>query len=249
MARIVFGVNPVLEALRARPDAVTRLLVAEGAKPHALAEILALARKADVRIENVARDRVDRAAEGGVHQGIAAEVADFQYAELEDLLAPRKDGAAPLLLVLDGIQDPHNLGALVRSAHAFGAHGVVIPQDRAVGMTGAAVKASAGALEHIQVARVVNIARTIDALKEANIWTAAAVLEGDTLPWQLDLAGPSALVIGSEGKGVRPLVAKACDFRVRIPMAAGFSSLNASAAGAALLYEALRQRSHAPENG
>jgi 23S rRNA (guanosine2251-2'-O)-methyltransferase len=249
MARQVFGVNPVLEALRAHPDEVERLLVADGAKPHALGEILSRARKASVRVENVPRDRLDRLAAGGVHQGLLAEVADFQYAELEDLLAPRPDGQAPLLLVLDGIQDPHNLGALIRSAHALGAHGVVVPQDRASGVTAVAAKASAGAVEHTKVAQVVNLARAVEQIKEAGIWTAAAVVDGDQLPWQLDLAGPSALVVGAEGKGVRPLVAKTCDHRVRIPMAGSLGSLNASAAGAVLLYEALRQRQRPDKPG
>ena len=242
MARIVFGVNPVLEALRAHPDQVERILLAEGAKPHALAEIQSRARTARVRVETLPRARLDSAAEGGVHQGVVAEVAEFRYVELEDLLEPRE--APPLIVLLDGIQDPHNLGALIRSAHAFGANGVVIPQDRAAGVTGVAVKASAGATEHCPVARVVNLSRAVEQLKEANIWTAAAVVDGDTLPWQLDLKGPSALVIGAEGKGVRPLVAKTCDHRVRIPMAGSLGSLNASAAGATLLYEAVRQRAH-----
>lgn len=240
MSRIVFGVNPVLEALRAHPDQIERLLLADGAKPHALGEIMARAKKAGVRVDTVPRERLNTAAEGGVHQGVVAEVADFQYADLEDLLEP--ENGTPLLVVLDGIQDPHNLGALIRSAYAFGANGVVIPQDRASGVTAVAAKASAGAIEHCPVARVVNLARAIEQIKEANIWTAAAVLDGDKLPWQLDLKGPSAIVIGAEGTGVRPLVAKTCDFRVKIPMLGQLGSLNASAAGAALLYEAVRQR-------
>jgi len=241
VSRTVFGVNPVLEALRAHPEQVERVVFAEGAKPHALGEIRSRAQKAHVRVDQVPRARLDAQSEGGVHQGVLAEVADFAYAELEDLLEPR-EGPPPLLVLLDGIQDPHNLGALIRSAHAFGARGVVIPADRAVGVTAVAAKASAGAVEHCQVARVVNLARAVESLKEAGIWTAAAVVDGDTLPWQLDLAGPSALVLGAEGKGVRPLVARTCDFRVRIPMAGALGSLNASAAGAALLYEAHRQR-------
>jgi 23S rRNA (guanosine2251-2'-O)-methyltransferase len=243
MARTVFGVNPVLEVLRARPEEVERLLLADGAKPHALGEILSRAKKAHVRVEHVPRERLDRASEGGVHQGVIAEVAEFRYADdVETLLEAVPEGEAPLLLLLDGIQDPHNLGALIRSAHALGAHGVVIPQDRASGVTAVAAKASAGAVEHTRIARVVNLTRAVEQLKEAQLWIAAAVVGGDKLPWQLDLKGPSALVIGAEGSGVRPGVAKACDFRVTIPMASGVGSLNASAAGATLLYEALRQR-------
>ncbi|MBS2027062.1 MAG: 23S rRNA (guanosine(2251)-2'-O)-methyltransferase RlmB [Deltaproteobacteria bacterium] len=241
MPRIIFGVNPVLEALRAHPDQVERILVAEGAKPHAIGEIHSRAGKARVRVETVPRNRLDAAAEGGVHQGVVAEVAEFKYVDLEDLLEGTSD-EPPLIVLLDGIQDPHNLGALIRSAHAFGADGVVIPQDRASGVTAVAAKASAGAVEHCKVARVVNLSRAVEQLKEANIWTAAAVVDGDKLPWELDLAGPSAIVIGAEGTGVRPLVAKTCDFRVRIPMAGSLGSLNASAAGATLLYEAMRQR-------
>jgi len=240
MSRLVFGVNPVLEALRAHPEKFERIVLAHGARPHAIGEIESRARKAKIRIETAARERLDAASEGGVHQGVLAELAEFEYAELEDLLEPAD--APPLLVLLDGIQDPHNLGALIRSAHAFGASGVVIPQDRAVGVTAVASKASAGATEHCRIARVVNLARAVEQLKSANIWTAAAVVDGDKLPWELDLAGPSALVIGAEGAGVRPLVAKTCDFRVRIPMAGALGSLNASAAGAVLLYEAMRQR-------
>jgi 23S rRNA (guanosine2251-2'-O)-methyltransferase len=242
MARRIFGVNPVLEALRAHPDNVERIILAEGAKQQALNEIILRASKARIRIEHVAREKLNTLAEGGVHQGVVADVADFKYTDLEDLLAERKDGDKQLLVMLDGIQDPHNLGALIRSAYAMGANGVVIPQDRAVGVTAVAAKASAGAVEHMPVARVVNMARAVDAAKEAGLWTAAAVIDGDKNPWDLDLVGASAIVIGSEGTGVRPGVVKACDFKVRIPMLGQLGSLNASAAGATLLYEAMRQR-------
>jgi 23S rRNA (guanosine2251-2'-O)-methyltransferase len=178
-----------------------------------------------------------------VHQGVGAELSEFRYAELPDLLeSARARGEPPLLLLLDGVTDPQNLGALVRSAHALGAHGVVVPKDRAAGMTPAAFKAAAGALEHCPIARVTNLSRAIDDLKEDRVWSVALAADGDRNLDELDLTAPIALVLGSEGKGVRPLVRKTCDHRARVPMMGGVGSLNVAAAGAVALYEAARQR-------
>jgi len=237
-------VNPVLEALRARADEVDRLFVTEGQLgAKAAAEILSRARDAGVRVERVTRERLASLADGGVHQGVVAELRGFEYAELQDILdAAEASGRPALVVVLDGIQDPHNLGAIVRSAHALGAHGVVIAKDRAVPITGVVAKASAGAVEHCPIARVVNISRALEELKEAGLWTAAADPESKEPLWSAKLDGPLALVVGAEGAGVREGVLKHCDFRLGIPMAGQVGSLNASVSAAILLYEVARQR-------
>lgn len=243
---VVFGINPVLEQLRARPDGAEQLFVAEGMLPRAqAAEILSRARDAGVKVQKLPRERLHQLAGGGVHQGVVLEVKGFEYMELEDLMdAEREDakGRAPLLVVLDGIQDPQNLGAILRSAHALGAHGVVIPKDRAVGVTGAVLKASAGAAAYTPVARVTNLSRALEALKEAGFWIAAADPEGDQALHQAKLDGALAVVVGAEGPGVRKGVLEHCDFRLRIPMSGEVASLNASVSAALLLYEVQRQR-------
>jgi 23S rRNA (guanosine2251-2'-O)-methyltransferase len=234
VSRFVYGVNPVLEALKAHPQDVLRVMVERG-KAEAVQRAAA---EAGVRVDEVQPRELSHRARGGVHQGVGAELAAFRYAELEDLL-----GASPaFLLVLDGVTDPQNLGALVRSAHALGAHGVVVPKDRAAGVTPAVFKAAAGALEHCPLARVTNLARAIDQMKEAGIWTVALAAEAEKELGEVDLAAPTALVLGSEGTGVRPLVRKSCDHVARISMAGKVGSLNVAAAGAVALYEVARQR-------
>ncbi|WP_141333274.1 23S rRNA (guanosine(2251)-2'-O)-methyltransferase RlmB [Myxococcus sp. AB025B] len=243
-ARHVYGVNPVLEALRARPDEVERLFIVEGQlAAKAAGELLSRARDAGVRVEKVTRERLAVMADGGVHQGVVLELRGFKYAELEDLLDAAQVSKRPaLVVVLDGIQDPHNLGAIIRSAHALGAHGVVIAKDRAVQVTGTVAKASAGAVEHCLIARVVNISRALDQLKEAGLWVAAADVDATEPMWSARLDGPLALVVGAEGGGVREGVLKHCDHRLRIPMAGQVGSLNASVSAGILLYEVARQR-------
>jgi 23S rRNA (guanosine2251-2'-O)-methyltransferase len=172
---------------------------------------------------------------------VVAVTGDYLYATVEAILAAAA-GRPPLVMVLDSVQDPQNLGALVRSAHVLGGHGVVVPRDRAVGVTPTVVKASAGATEHLPIALVTNIARTLDDLRKAGLWIVGAVAGDAKPPWQIDLAGPTALVLGAEGKGIRPLVLRGCDLCVRIPMLGRVASLNVAAAGAILLYEAARQR-------
>jgi 23S rRNA (guanosine2251-2'-O)-methyltransferase len=197
-------------------------------------------------VQPVPRPRagLDELAKGGVHQGVVAVVGEYNYAQLDELLAlAKKSGRPPLVLVLDSVQDPQNLGALVRTAHVVGAHGVVIPKDRAVGVTPAVVKASAGATEHVRIATVTNVARALEELKEAGLWIAGAVAAGDSkAPWEIDFTVPIALVLGAEGKGIRPLVQRGCDLLVQIPMEGEVASLNVGAAGAMLLYEIVRQR-------
>jgi len=243
-ARVVYGIHPVLAALRARPAEVERLLLVQGALPARVAgELLSRAQAARVRMERVPRERLASLSGGGVHQGVAAELRSYPYLEVADLLAAaRAAGAAPLLVVLDGIQDPHNLGAIVRSAHALGAHGVVLGRDRAAGVSAAAAKASAGAVEHLGVARVTNLSRALEELKREGLWVAAADPRGDTELWSARLDGPLALVVGAEGAGVRPGVLGHADFRLRIPVASAAGSLNASVAAGVLLAEVARQR-------
>jgi 23S rRNA (guanosine2251-2'-O)-methyltransferase len=242
--RVVYGMNPVRELLRSGADGLSELWLAEGGdRQRAFAELERGAREHGAKVRSAPRAKLDRLAGVTQHQGVVAVVADYRYREVEDLLdAARRSGKPPLLVLLDGVEDPHNLGAVVRSAHALGAHGVVVPRDRAASVTPTAAKASAGAIEHLPVARVTNLVRTLEELKEAGIWTVATVPDGDVTIQALDLTGPIALVIGGEGQGVRALVRKSCDHAARIPMEGRVGSLNASAAAAIALYEAMRQR-------
>jgi 23S rRNA (guanosine2251-2'-O)-methyltransferase len=241
--RIVYGLNPVRELLRASAE-VSELWLAEGGtRGAAFAELERLARNGDAKIRSAPRAKLDRLAGTDRHQGVVAVVADFRYAEVEEVLeAARASGRPALLVVLDGVEDPHNLGAIIRSAHALGAHGVVIPKDRAVGVTPAVAKASAGAVERIPVARVTNVAQCLEGLKEAGVWSVALAADGEKPLTGLDLKGAIALVLGSEGEGLRPLVRRTCDLAAHIPMTGGLDSLSVSAAAAVALYEAARQR-------
>ncbi|MGO9828881.1 MAG: 23S rRNA (guanosine(2251)-2'-O)-methyltransferase RlmB [Myxococcaceae bacterium] len=242
--RVVYGIHPVLEALRAHPGDVERLLMVDPApSSHQASEVLARAEAAGVRVERVPKERLGELATGGVHQGVLAELRAYAYAELQQLLAlARASTQPPLLVVLDGIQDPHNLGAIIRSAYAFGAHGVVLGKDRAAGVTAAVAKASAGAVEHLRIARVTNLSRALEELKGSGLWVAAADPTGDTPLWAAPLDGPLAVVVGAEGEGVRPGLLGHSDFRLRIPVAPGMGALNASVAAALFLYEVARQR-------
>jgi 23S rRNA (guanosine2251-2'-O)-methyltransferase len=230
VAEIIYGIRPVVEALKSRRRRVIEVLDSTGS-----GEVSSAA--GSVPIRKAQRCRVDELARGGVHQGVVARVEAYPYSSLEEILA------APqlLVLVLDGVTDPRNLGAVLRAADGAGASGVVIPKDKAVGVTAAAVKASAGASEHVRVARVTNLRRAVDSLKAANVWVYAAEAGGTDYA-KLDLAGPTAFVLGSEGRGVRRLVREACDGTVSVPMLGAVSSLNVSVAAAVLAYEARRQR-------
>lgn len=236
------GRNPVLEALRAG-RAINKLLVAKGSKEGSIREILSVAKEAGIIVQELDRSRLDALAEGRNHQGVIALVAAHRYYEVDEILAQAKaKGEDPLVLILDGIEDPQNLGSLLRTANAVGAHGVIIPERRAVGLTETVAKVSAGAVEYVPVARVTNIARTIEELKEQGLWVVGTHQEGKELYYQARLTGPLAVVIGSEGKGIGRLVAEKCDFMVRLPMLGQVTSLNAAVAGAILLYEIRRQR-------
>lgn len=229
---VIYGTRPVVEALRSGRRKVFEILdsVDDG-------EVVKAARSRNVTIKRVSRQQVEDLARGGVHQGVAARVEPYPYSGLDEILATPQ----PLVLVLDGVTDPRNLGAVLRVADGAGASGVVVPKDRSVGVTAAAVKASAGASEHVRVARETNLRRAIDRMKEAGLWVYAAEV-GGTSHTQLDLSGPVALVLGSEGRGVRRLVREGCDGTVSVPMLGAVESLNVSVAAAVLLYEARRQR-------
>ena len=242
--RYIYGVNPVLEAVRSRATEIERLYVVEaGASSRPAAELVARARSMGIEVEPVASERAAAMSQGGAHQGLVAQLRPFQYASLEDLLSLASGRSGPLLLVvLDGIQDPHNLGAIIRSAHALGAHGVVIPKDRSAPVSAAVAKAAAGATELIPVARVVNLSRAIEEIKKAGAWIAVAAPTAEEPLWSAKLTGPLAIVIGGEGSGIRPGVLRHCDLRVSIPMVGRIGSLNASVAAAIILYEIARRR-------
>lgn len=229
---VIYGIRPVIEALRSRRREVFEVLDAAGNR-----EVAEAAAASGVSVKRAPRDRIEDLARGGAHQGVVARVGPYPYAYLDELLA----SPDPLLVVLDGVTDPRNLGAVLRAADGAGASGAVIPKDRAVGVTAAAVKASAGASEHVRVARETNLRRAIDRMKEAGVWVYAAEA-GGTPYTEMDLAGPVALVLGSEGRGVRRLVREGCDGALSIPMLGAVGSLNVSVAAAVMLYEARRQR-------
>ena len=242
MSRIVYGLRPVEELLRSSRE-VSVLYLAGGERNAALKSLAEAASRRKIAIEERSKTDLLALAEGGLHQGAIAIAGDYQYVEPEELLlGPIGRGEIPLLLVLDSVQDPQNLGALIRSAHVLGAHGVLIPKDRAAQVTPSVVKASAGATEHVPIALCTNLSRTLEGWKESGVWIVGALADGGEDPWAIDFAAATALVLGAEGTGLRPLVAKSCDRRVKIPMAGQVASLNVSAAGAVLLYEAARQR-------
>lgn len=235
------GRNAVMELLRAGRT-VDKLFVAPDQNGR-MADIIALAKKSGAVVTQVDRRKLDAMSETGVHQGVIAQAAAHGYVSIDDILQVARDrGEQPLILVCDGLTDPHNLGAVIRSAETAGAHGVVIPKRRSVGLTATAAKASAGAIEHIGVARVTNLAAAIDELKENGVWVFGADAGGDKQLYEADFAGAAAIVIGSEGNGLSRIVHDKCDFIVSIPMKGKVNSLNASAAAAVLLYEAVRQR-------
>ena len=243
--RVIYGVNPVKELLRGpSPGGLSELWLAEGARSAAVAELEKAARAAGARVKHAPRAKLDQLAGSDHHQGVVGVLeGDFRYVEVEDLLAAaRSRGEPPFLVILDGVEDPHHLGAIARTAVAMGVHGLIIPRDRAVGVTPVVVKASAGLIDRCLVARVVNVARTVDELKEDGVWSVALAGDAAQEIGQLDLKMPTALVLGSEGEGVRPLVRKTCDHEARIAMAGSVESLSVSAAAAIALHEAARQR-------
>ena len=236
------GRNAVTEALRAGRT-IDKVFIAAGDTDRNLARLAAQAKEAGAVVVRIDRRKLNDMSPTGAHQGIIASVAAHEYASVEDMLrSAREKGEAPLLVVCDELSDPHNLGAIIRTAECAGAHGVIIPKRRSVGLTAVVGKASAGALEYMPVARVSNISSTLRDLKEKGVWVFGTAAEGATVLHQADLTLPAAIVIGNEGVGMSRIVAEHCDFKVSIPMKGRISSLNASAAAAILLYEAVRQR-------
>jgi 23S rRNA (guanosine2251-2'-O)-methyltransferase len=236
---IIYGVHPVIEALKA--GTVRRLRVA-GRAGDRLREVTELAAAAGIRVERVPQDAIDRLAHGATHQGVVADVESERAVGLRELV----EGPAPLIVVLDGIEDPHNLGAILRTADAAGVSGVVVQTRRSALHAGTVAKTSAGALSHVRVAEVVNIARAIQELKDLGVWSVGLAGEAGQPYDQVDLTGPTALVMGAEGPGLRRLVRESCDFLVSIPMEGHVGSLNVSVAAGIALFEALRQRRSKP---
>ncbi len=239
---VIEGRNAVIEALRAG-KAIDKILIQDGAQDGPIQTIKREAKKRDAMIRFVAKERLDQLSQTGKHQGVIAYAAAYEYAEVEDILAAaRAKNEPPFVFLLDNIEDPHNLGAIIRTANLAGAHGVIIPKNRAVGLTPTVARTSAGALNYTPVARVTNLAKTMEELKKEGLWFVCADMDGTTM-YELDLTGAIGLVIGSEGDGVGRLVKEKCDFVASIPMKGDIDSLNASVAAGVLAYEIVRQRS------
>ena len=239
---MIEGRNAVTEALRSGRT-INKVFLADGDTDRALGRLAAMAKDAGAVVVRIDRRRLNEMSLTGAHQGIIASVAVHGYATIDEILAAAEaKGEAPLIVLCDELSDPHNLGAILRTAECAGAHGVIIPKRRSVGLTAVVGKASAGAVEYIPVARVSNIAAAIRELKERGVWVFGTAADGALPLYSADLKGPAAIVIGNEGEGMSRIVAESCDFKVSIPMKGHISSLNASAAAAILLYEAVRQR-------
>ena len=238
--RVVAGRNPVSEALTGGRD-VERVFIADGAEG-SVSKIVAIAREKGVIVDFVPKEKIDAMAPGVKHQGVAAKVSEYKYAELEDIFAGAEAaGEDPFIIILDEIEDPHNLGAIIRTAECAGAHGIIIPKRRAATLTQTAALSAAGAIERMPVAQVTNLSRTIEELKEKGVWVGAADMDGETY-YEANLTGPIAIVIGNEGRGVGRLVKEKCDFVLSIPMYGEINSLNASNAAAVLMYGIRRAR-------
>lgn len=237
----IIGKNPVIEALKSNRD-INKILVAEGSQRGSMQQIIQLAKQENVIVQFVPKKKIDQITEGN-HQGVLAYVAAYQYAELDDLFAAaKKKDEPPFFLILDEIEDPHNLGSIMRTADAIGAHGIIIPKRRAVGLTATVAKASTGAIEYIPVVRVTNLARTIEELKERGVWIAGTDASASMDYRRMDGTLPLGLVIGSEGKGMGRLIKEKCDFLIYLPMVGKVTSLNASVAASLLMYEIYRKR-------
>lgn len=235
------GRNAVLEAFRSGKT-IDKLFVLDGCQDGPIRTIVREAKKQDVILNFVSNERLNQLSETKKHQGVIAYAAAYEYASVEDMMeAAKEKGEDPFLFLLDNIEDPHNLGAIIRTAHQVGAHGVIIPKRRAAGLTAVVAKASAGALNYIPVAKVTNLVKTMEGLKEKGIWFVCGDMHGEVM-YDLDLKGPIGLVIGSEGEGVGRLVKENCDFAASIPMKGKIDSLNASVAAGVLAYEIVRQR-------
>ncbi|MDF2724443.1 MAG: methyltransferase [Paenibacillus sp.] len=250
MEEMIAGKHSVMEALRSGRT-IHKIWIAEQAQKHQTAAIIAEAKKQQVVVQMVDKRKLDQLVSDVPHQGIVAQAAAHDYVEVGDLLErARARGETPFLLILDEIEDPHNLGSILRSADCTGVHGVIIPKRRSVGLTATVSKISAGAVEYVPVARVTNIAQTIESLKQEGIWVAGATVDANQLVYDADLKMPLAIVIGNENQGIGRLIKEKCDFLVKLPMAGRINSLNASVAASVLMYEVVRQRGAvSPTNG
>lgn len=236
------GRNPVIELLRSERD-IDKIFIQKGEKSGSILKIISEASKKGIVIQKVDKNKLDKMSETHSHQGVIAVTSAAQYVELEDILEKSKnDNTDPFVVVLDEINDPHNMGSIIRTAEAVGVDGVIIPKRRSVGLSAIVAKASAGAVEYMKVCKVTNIARTIDELKDKGLWIVGLDVSGDTDIFNSDLKGPLAIVIGNEGKGISRLVREKCDFIYKIPMYGNIQSLNASVATGVILYEAVKQR-------
>ena len=241
MTEMIEGRNAVLEAFRSG-KCVDKLFILDGCQDGPVRTIAREARKHDTIVKFVPKERLDSMSETGAHQGVIAQVAAYDYSTVEDILKKAENkGEPPFIILLDNIEDPHNLGAIIRTANLAGAHGVIIPKRRAVGLTSTVAKTSAGALNYTPVAKVTNLGHTIDELKEQGMWFVCADMGGETM-YNLNLTGPIGVVIGNEGEGVSRLIREKCDFVASIPMKGDIDSLNASVAAGVLGYEIVRQR-------
>lgn len=241
MSEQIEGRNAVLEAFRSG-KCVDKLFILDGCQDGPVRTIAREARKKDTIINYVSKERLDQLSETHAHQGVIAQVAAYEYSTVEDILAKAEEkGEPPFLILLDNVEDPHNLGAIIRTANLAGAHGVIIPKRRAVGLTSTVAKTSVGAINYTPVAKVTNLVRTMEELKQKGIWFVCADMGGESM-YRMNLTGPIGLVIGNEGEGVSRLVREACDFTASIPMKGDIDSLNASVAAGVLAYEIVRQR-------
>lgn len=241
MSEQIEGRNAVLEAFRSG-RCVDKLFILDGCQDGPVRTIAREARKKDTIINYVSKERLDRLSETRAHQGVIAQVAAYEYSTVEEILEKAEEkGEPPFLVLLDNVEDPHNLGAIIRTANLAGAHGVIIPKRRSVGLTSTVAKTSAGALNYTPVAKVTNLVRTIEELKEKGIWFVCADMGGESM-YRLNLTGPIGMIVGNEGEGVSRLVREACDFTASIPMKGDIDSLNASVAAGVLAYEIVRQR-------
>ncbi len=239
----IYGRNPVIEALSGDRE-IDKIFFQDGLTHSLISKITAMAKEKRIPYKFVNRKKLDELSENGNHQGVVAFVAMQAYATVEDILdRAREKGEPPFILIADGLSDPHNLGSIIRTANAAGMHGIIIPKNRSVSLNAVVAKVSAGAIEHIPVAKVSNIAQTIEKLKKEGVWVAGTDLSAKGYHYDADLKGPLAIVIGSEGEGIGRLVKEKCDFLVKIPMIGEIESLNASVAAGVLIYEAIRQRS------
>ncbi len=240
---IIKGRNAVIEALKSENTTIEQIMIAKGEREGSINVILAIAREKNIVVKEVDRKKLDLLAEDRNHQGVVAKITPYKYCSIEDILSfAEKKGENPFIILLDEIEDPHNLGSIIRTAELCGAHGIIIPKRRNVGVTSTVYKTSAGAIEYMKIAKVNNLNAAIDRLKEKGIWIYGTDMDGEKYCYETDFKGPVALVIGNEGKGISKLTRNKCDFMIKIPMVGKINSLNASVAAGIIMYEVLKFR-------